>query len=150
MNPLNKAIQKSLLSRKSILLIGPTDSGKTWYAEKELIPFIKGLGLEVGYFENPDEFINSGSDIASLDVCVFDEVETFIDKDFLTGKYGEGYYSPEYVRKATSWIRALSSVKIPSIFIVSRNSRDEINHLMKKAKTTDWGKDMVCLEFKGS
>ena len=148
MNPLNEIIQKTLSSKKSVLLIGPTDSGKTWYVKNELIPYLNNQSLSASYFENPDEFINSGNDTNSVDACIFDEVETFEDKNLLTNKYGDGYYSSEYVKKTTSWIKAFSFVKAPSVFIVTRNKRDEIDYLITNTHQLDWGTDVICLEFK--
>ena len=59
MRKLTEKIYKELLFRNNVLLIGLADSGKTYYALNELVPFLKNKKLNTVYFSNCNDFLNT-------------------------------------------------------------------------------------------
>lgn len=140
-------IYSYLNNQKNVLLIGPTDSGKTWYVKNTLIPFLQSKNLEVVYFSDPDFSLDS---IPNKDsVVIVDEIEIFFDQDFLTSRSIEDkpYYSAEYLAKVKNWHKNLAKLTNPSLFVLTRNDDKEISNIVRNLKTTDWGAEVKCLVF---
>ncbi|MCR4274524.1 MAG: hypothetical protein NUW02_00525 [Candidatus Campbellbacteria bacterium] len=134
MNRKNK-IYNLLKKKKSVFLVGTSDSGKTYFVLKELIPFLKRKKMAVSYFPDCDRIRTSPKGR----VVIVDEVETFQDKEFLEKRSTEKpHYSKKYLQKVARWFRVLKKIQTPAIFIVTRSMRDEVLHLQKILKTTDW------------
>jgi hypothetical protein len=147
MNHLVHKIADNVFQNNDVLVAGPTGSGKTYFVEHELLPFLNKAGLGVGYFKNIDEFILNYKN-EHFDVFIFDEFETFFDRDFLIKKYNDPeYYSEQYIQLVTKWHGALLEVNKPSVFILTRNEEDEIDYIVKNMKQTDWGSRVTCFEF---
>jgi hypothetical protein len=147
MNGLTKEIYTKITNNGNALIAGKTDSGKTYFVEHELIPFLNKAGLSVCYFKNTDEFISTYKD-DHFDVFIFDEFETFFDRDFLIKKHNDPeYYSEKYLQSVTNWHKALSAVNKPSIFILTRNEEDEISNIVASMKQTDFGSKVTCFRF---
>lgn len=146
MKKITEKIYKELLLCNSVLLIGLADRGKTYYALNELLPFLNKKGLDAAYFQNCNDFSKVPE---NTDVVIVDEVETFLDKDFLEQQYPDEkpYYSAEYLEKVKIWHNRLKIIKIPSVFILTRNKEEEIKYLVNNIKTTDWGVNVKCLIF---
>lgn len=146
MEKITEKIYKEILSRKSVLMIGRTNSGKTHYALNELIPFLKMKKLNTLYFSNCNDLLNIPN---NADVAIIDEAETLVDKDFLEQQYPNNrpYYSVEYLEKVKSWHSKLKTIKVPSVFILTRNGKDEIEYLIENIKTMDWGTAVKCFVF---
>jgi len=149
MKKLTEKIYKELLSRKSVLVIGCTDSGKTHYALNELIPFLKVKKLNVIYFPNCNNLLNIPNNV---DVAIIDEVETLADRDFLERQHPNDrpYYSAEYLEKVKNWHRILKNIQTPSVFVLTRNEKEEIKYLIDNIKTMDWGTAVKCFVFENS
>ena len=135
MNNLN-TILKTILSKKSIFLIGKTNSGKTHFVKNKLIPFLKENKLKVKYFKDCDNIILT----KNIDTFIVDEVELLFDKDFLEKKYSKEkpYYSKKYLEKVKNWFVILKKIKKPSIYIITRNEDDEISNLINNMKLCEW------------
>lgn len=148
MKKITEKIYKELLSRKSALVIGRTDSGKTHYVLNELIPFLKMKKINVIYFPNCSDLLNIPN---NMDVAIIDEAETLMDKDFLERQYPDNkpYYSAEYLEKVKNWHNKLKNIKTPSVFILTRNGKEEIKYLIDNLKTIDWGTAVNCFVFEG-
>src|SRR3989344_4644361 len=118
---------------KSLFLVGKSDSGKTFFIKKELVPFLNSKKVKVLYFSNPDQ-INTSSKSGAV---IIDEVETFQDKEFLekNNTTEKTYYSKKYIKKVNEWFKKLKKVKIPSIYIITRNNEDEVKYFQKTIKT---------------
>ena len=146
MKKLTEKIYKELLFRNNVLLIGLVDSGKTYYALNELAPFLKNKKLNTVYFPNCNDFLNIPNNV---DAVIMDEVETLIDKDFLERQYpnDKPYYSAEYLKKVKNWHDKLKLIQAPSVFILTRNKKEEIEYLVHNVKMTDWGAAVKCLVF---
>lgn len=129
-----------------MLLIGREDSGKTYYALNEIIPFLKNKKLNTVYFPNCDDLLNVPDDI---DMVIVDEVETLIDKGFLERQHShnKSYYSVEYLEKVKSWHNKLKLIQKPTVFILTRSGKEEIEYLINNVKTIDWGTPVKCLFF---
>ena len=143
---LTEKIYKELLFCNNVLLIGLADSGKTYYALNELAPFLKNKKLNTVYFSNCNDFLNIPNNV---DAVIADEVETLIDKDFLEQRYPDEkpYYSAEYLKKVKNWHDKLKLIQAPSVFILTRNKKEEIESLVHNVKMTDWGATVKCLVF---
>ncbi len=146
MKKLTEKIYKELLFRNSILIIGLADSGKTYYALNELIPFLNKKKIKTAYFPNCNNFLNIPND---TDVAIVDEVETLADKYFLelNNPKDKPYYSLEYLEKVKSWHEKLRVIQIPAVFILTRSKKKEIEYLVDSIKTTDWGVKVKCFVF---
>lgn len=142
---LSEKIYKNLSLYKNIVLIGKTDSGKTHYVINDLITFLNQKRLKVIYFPNCDALIDIKNNV---DVVIIDEVETLLDKKFLEQKTDNGtYYSSAYLEKVKKWHKKLENIKIPSIFVLTRNKEEEINNLVKNTKIIDWGMPVEYIVF---
>jgi hypothetical protein len=131
----NNKIYNLLKKKESIFLIGTSDSGKTYFVVKELVPFLKHKKMAVSYFSDCDQIriLPRGR------VVIVDEVETFQDRKFLEKHSTEKpYYSKKYLQKVARWFRILKKIQTPALFIVTRSTREEVLHLQKILKTTDW------------
>ncbi len=138
---LENKIYHLINQKKSIFLVGESDSGKTYFVLKELIPFLKSKRLASTYFSDCDHI----KVVPKTGVVIIDEVETFQDKEFLEKIRAteKSYYSKRYIQKVNRWFKKLKRVKVPSIYIITRNSKNEIEHFQKTVKTADWNKRVV-------
>ncbi|HNP75479.1 MAG TPA: ATP-binding protein [bacterium] len=146
MNDLTNNIYQTVSGGGNVLLVGPTNSGKTWYINNILIPFLKKKKIEVVYFSDPD---NISEESNKADVIIVDEVELLIDQDKLeAGSSGyEPYYSGVYLKKVKTWHNKLQKLTAPSIFILTRNNQKEISNIVDNVVITDWGSKVKCLAF---
>lgn len=146
MDNLTDNIYQEILAGKNVLLIGPTDSGKTWYVKNTLIPFLQDKDLRVAYCPDPDSIPEQINDI---DALIVDEIETLLDQNFLEAHSAstEPYYSEEYLAKVKSWHEKLRKLKIPSIFVLTRNNPEEIKNIANNCSEMDWGTRVKCLVF---
>ena len=132
----------------SLFLIGPTDSGKSWFIKNNLLPFLTQKGLRGVYYADCNEVPSQG--VMHLDFALIDEVESLQDQKFLEAIYPDKkpYYSKEYLQKVRSWFVKLCSLKIPSVYITTRNSAEEIKNFFECVNTTDWdGRKVEILVF---
>lgn len=137
-----------LAQKKSIFLVGPADSGKSWFVVNELMPFLRTHEYSVSYFhdcdELPDESIN-------VDCLIIDEVETWQDKEILEKLHSEEtpYYSGEYMGKVLKWFQKLIHHKQPCVYIITRNDHQAIEYLLNNTNKTDWDRRaIVVINFK--
>lgn len=147
MDNLTTNIYQEISAGKNILLVGPTDSGKTWYVKNILIPFFHNKKIRVIYFSDSNFLQESNN---SADVFIVDEVETLIDQSFLETHSNnlEPYYSEKYLVKVKAWHDKLRKLTVPGVFILTRNSQEEIDNIVDKLKVTDWGTKVKCFSFK--
>lgn len=145
MNDLTNNIYQELSGGGNVLLVGPTDSGKTWYIDNILIPFLREKGMRVVYFSDPDNI----SENNKADIIIVDEVEVLIDQDKLEASSSghEPYYSEIYLNKVKAWHNKLQKLTVPSVFILTRNNKKEISNIVDNVVTTDWGAKVKCLAF---
>ena len=146
MNNLTEEIYQEILAGKNVLLVGPTDSGKTWYVKNTLIPFLQEKNLKVAYYPDPDSIPEQINDI---DALIVDEIQTLLDQNFLEAHSADPkpYYSEECLAKVKSWHEKLSKLTIPSVFILTRNNQEEIKNIVDNYDTTDWVVKIKCLVF---
>lgn len=145
---LQNKILELLKDKKSVFLVGPTDSGKSWFVEKNLLPFLYNNGLSGTYVSNCDKIANLQPE---GDFIIIDEVETLQDRQFLENLHPEKrpYYSHEYTAKVQKWNNQLGKINTPSVYIIARNEKLEINNFIENISRTDWNSQVVeCLEFK--
>lgn len=147
---------RSIISEgDDVFLVGPTESGKSWFTVNELIPYLKENKLKVEYF--PDELLSlrEGKPLSTpnkkTDVIIFDEVETFLDKEFLGKRHPEEnpYYEDSYIKNVNKTHENFKTINTRGIYIVTRNEKAEINNL-KSYHFSDWGTDIQTIEFKRS
>lgn len=144
---LKNKIFNLLNNKKSLFLIGPTDSGKSYFVKNELLPFLQSKNLSVCYFSDCEQL----PDLEIIgDAVIIDEMETFQDKDFLEAIHSneKPYYTDEYLNKVKKWFDKLQNVQLPAIYIITRNSQVEIQNFIKTVKKTEWNnKEVECVEF---
>jgi len=142
---LTEKIYTHTSKEESIVLVGPTGSGKTWYVKNELIPYLAKKGMKPQYLDCGKELTIK----EHTDIVIIDEVETFFDKEYLEKKHPEEspYYTPKYIDTVTSWHEKLKRIEVPAIYIITRNEKEEIDYLTDNMKTTDWGRWVECLGF---
>ena len=146
MQDLADKITQKIIDSCNVLLVGPSDSGKTWFAKHDLINTLKQADIRVAYFENCD--VIDGKNEA--DCFMIDEVEIMGDRNYLESKYGLKYFNDDYLDRVALWHNKLSKIKKPSIFIVTRNNKDEINYLKENYKFLEWNNSPVSVFiFKG-
>lgn len=128
------------------MLVGPTDSGKTWFIRNEVIPNLKKEGYKMQYIKDCDwDF----SDLTNIDFVFVDEVETLTDRAFLEKRHPEEvpYYTDGYLETVKQWNEKLARIKTPAVFLIARNEDEEVDNLVKKMKVTDWGTKVMTLRF---
>ncbi|MBI2065522.1 MAG: hypothetical protein HYT68_00415 [Candidatus Zambryskibacteria bacterium] len=140
---LENKIYNLINQKKNVFLVGESDSGKTHFVLKELIPFLVSKRLRITYF--PD--CNHISVLPKTGVAIIDEVETFQDKEFLEKNRTarKPYYNKRYVQKVNRWFKKLKRVKTLSIYIITRNNKNEVKHFQKTVKAADWDKRKVAV-----
>lgn len=134
MKDLSKQITDLLSQNKSIVLVGPTNSGKSYWVEHTLIPELE-KGKKIAYFKETTDIKETDADI-----YIFDEAETLFDKEFLEERHPEEnpYYTPAYLEKVKSWHEMYKKFGKPSLYIITRNSEEELDHLVQNFTHTDW------------
>ena len=138
-------IYNILQEGKSVLLVGPTESGKTWFICNKLIPFIKSKNETVLYIDGhiDDKKYNKA------DYVIVDEFETLLDKDYLQELHPEEkpYYEKEYISSINEWHRSLADISTSILFVLTRNEKKEIANIIQNIDKTDWGKKIVTFEY---
>jgi thymidylate synthase len=143
MNDLLTKIANSLEQQKSVVLVGQTNSGKTYWIKNTLMPHLESIGKSVEYLKDGHEFLKGSPNIA---VC--DEVETLFDKKYLENG-DENYYTEKYLDTVSNkWFKNYSSLPASTIFVITRNEMDQINNLLQNFKKADWdSRDIEVLKF---
>lgn len=143
---LTKQIGFLLQSGKNVFLIGPTNSGKSWFAANELVPYLNQQRMTTKYFEDCDSAVNG---IAGADVVVVDEAESLQDKSYLEALHPNEspYYSSEYLAKVARWHKILAAINVPGVYLVSRE-KQAVPNFTEHVHTLDWnGKPAEVIEF---
>ena len=145
MNTLEQDIYNRLLQGRSVILVGPTEEGKTWFVKNKLIPL---FDLNKQTYQYIYGFINDPVFVKSNFVIV-DEYETFLDRDFLEKRYPEDvpYYNDKYFNDVSRWHRLLAGNKIPTVYILTRNEGSDIDNVLSHVGLTDWGNKVDVIEF---
>lgn len=146
MKNLYEKIFENYLRSESTVLVGSGGSGKTYFIVNQLVPYLKEKGVNCQYFVDCNALAKMSSDI---DFLILDEIETFIDKDFLEKRHPEEdpYYTDKYLGEVAVWHEKLKKIKTPSLFIITRNENEEIENLVNNLKVMDWGVRVNCLRF---
>ncbi|MFC1700602.1 hypothetical protein ACFLZ0_00425 [Patescibacteria group bacterium] len=136
MTDLKQTILQNIKENISIFLIGQVDSGKTYFVLNELITFLKKEKINVKYFKDCNQIV----DLLKADIVIIDEVETLLDKEYLESHHPEEnpYYSKEYLNKVKQWHEKLKQIKQPCIYIITRNSSEDIDYFLKNINSVDW------------
>lgn len=127
---------QKILKGKNVILIGPTNSGKSYFIQNKLIPLLKQNNIKASYFEECSDLqLNN-----RCDIYIVDEVEILFDKTFLENKYPkvQPYYSENYLEKVKKWHKKLAQITKPIICVVTRNGEEEIDYLLKNYKKLEW------------
>jgi hypothetical protein len=141
---LTTQISDLLKQEKSVVLVGPIDSGKSYWVEHELIQELE-KNKKVEYFKEARDIKETEADI-----FIFDEVETLFDRKFLEDRHPEEnpYYLPSYLEKVKSWHENYKKLDKPSLYIITRNSEEEIDYLVQNFTRTDWdGREISVFGF---
>lgn len=142
MNSLAQNIADELRFR-SVILVGPTDSGKTHWVQSNLIPYLESAGQHVAYLKDGDQAL-----VGVPDVVVCDEAEVLFDEKYLQDDNPEPYYSDEYMQKVHRWFVNYSLLPRKTIFVVTRNQPDQIKNLVDNMHQADWdNRDVTVLKF---
>jgi hypothetical protein len=144
MEDLLKEVINKLINHESVILVGPTDSGKTHWIENVLIPHLKLLGKTPQYLKDGDALPEVGSDIV---IC--DEVETLFDEACLKDKSLKKYYNEEYLEKVRKWYENYAQLPKSTMYVITRNAQKQINNLVKNFHNADWdNRPISVIEFK--
>lgn len=128
-------ILEKILVGKNVLIVGKTNSGKTYFVKNKLIPTLKKNNLKIVYFENCEKL-----QVDSSDIYIVDEIEILFDKSFLEKNHPKEkpYYSKEYLEKVQKWQNELSKITKPVICVITRNDQAAIDNLVKDYKNLEW------------
>jgi len=146
---IKEKIFKRLSKKKSVFLVGPANSGKSRFAVNELLPFLEERGLHVFYAADCDHLFKTILQKKS-EAVIIDEVETMHDKEFLElkNKSEKPYYSTAYLEKIKKWFDKLRKIKIPCVYIITRNNDEDVKNFIASVKTADWDcRTMESIEF---
>jgi len=130
-------ITENLKSGRSVIIVGQTDEGKSWFVDHKLLPALRNLGWRVCYY--PEGNIVPGIS-EECDIAIFDEVESFLDQEFLENLYPEErpYYPDYYIERVKGWFGKMKNYLCPCIYIVTRNGEDEIGYFAKNIQAIDF------------
>ena len=145
---LNNMLQKifDLVSaNKNVLLVGKTNSGKTYFITNELIPFFGKNGKQAIYISSMNEEINPTKD----SIVILDEFEILDDRVFLEHQHPEEtpFYSNEYLECIDKWLAKADKIKNTCVYVVTRNKDVEIENIKRISKFS-FSDDIEVLEFK--
>ncbi len=145
MNNLTKEIFDAIKNGKNVFLVGATDSGKSWFLQNEIIPFLRENNYKVCYLEDSlaDSHISE-----NCDIVIADEYETFVDKDFLEKRHPEEvpYYSGSYIKQVNNCQKTLGNARFPVVFVITRNEDVEIDYLVNKI-SEEYSDSLVALKM---
>lgn len=143
MDSLLAKVSDILIQSKSVVLVGPTNSGKTYWIKNILIPYLESVGQIVEYLKDGHEILKSSPNIA---VC--DEVETLFDQEYLQNG-NENYHTKEYLNTVRNkWYKNYSKLPASTLFVITRNEPDQINNLLQNFKNADWdNREIQILKF---
>jgi len=121
---------------KNIILIWPTNSGKSFFIKKQVISFLEERWIKAVYFENCDEL----DPTKEADIFIVDEVELLFDKVFLEKNHPEKtpFYTNSYLEKVRKWHNKLSQINTKIIWIVTRNDEKDIDYVLQNYKELEW------------
>lgn len=143
MDNLLTKILDTLAQPKSVVLIGATDSGKTYWIQNTLLPHLEALGARAEYLKDGSKLPHESSTVV---IC--DEVETLFDKDFLQAQSEESHYTQKYLNKIDGWYKNYSKLPIGTLFVITRNQPDEIENLLQNFKQADWdNREITVVKF---
>lgn len=129
---------------KNILLVGPSDSGKSFFIKNKLIPFLRRRGKKVAYYKDLEQSISP----QGKEIIVLDEFEILEDKEFLEKLHPEErpYYSDEYIDRVLNWLNKIENIDNKFIYILTRNKEEEIKNV-KNIKKFSFAKDITVLVY---
>ncbi len=133
---MEEIILQKILNGRNILIVGKTNSGKSYFVKNKIIPLLGINSLRISYFEECANLeINNQSD-----VYIVDEVEILFDKLFLENLHPEEkpYYTKIYLDKVKIWQNKLSKIVKPVICIVTRNDKKELEYIFENYKKLEW------------
>jgi nicotinamide riboside kinase len=142
---LEEKIFNNLDQGKSVILVGPTGSGKSWFVHNKLIPFCESQSKTWEYVDGyPDKHI-----IGDTDVVIVDEFETFTDKDFLEKQHSEEvpYYENDYIENISAWHQYLAGIEKSKLYILTRNEITDIDFVLRNVDKTDWSEPVAVYEY---
>ncbi len=129
---------------KNILLVGPSDSGKSFFIKNKLIPFLRKNGKKVRYYKDLEQSISP----QRKEIIILDEFEILEDKEFLEKLHPEErpYYSDEYINRVLSWFKKIENIDNKFIYILTRNREEEIKNV-KNIKNFSFAKNITVLVY---
>jgi len=137
------AIIDDIQNNISVVIVGPSNSGKTYWVQNILIPKLKKLGKSVQY--SKDGFSKTNS----ADIAIFDEAETLSDLTQLQRNHPEErpYYSEKYLKDVADWYNEYSNHVEPSVYVISRKEKD-MQFLLDNFNKSDWdNRDLKVYRF---
>lgn len=129
-----------------MILVGPTEAGKTWFIENKLKPLLKANSKSFEYIDGyPDNHLTKETDIV-----IVDEFETFLDRVFLECRHVDEvpYYADQYVADNLDWHRRLAEIKQPAVYILTRNEQEEVDNIINTLDETDWAQPVTVFKYK--
>lgn len=146
MNKITELIWSSIKKGECVLLVGGTGIGKSYYINNELTPFLMGINYKVNYYSDSLMTEKISED---CDILILDEFETLFDKEYLEKNHPEEnpYYEKKYVQLVKSCQEKVKYINKPIIFVVTRNTKDEIEYLAKNIKKIGSGQKVKVVVF---
>jgi hypothetical protein len=146
-NKLLEEILGLIKNDQSVAIVGATNSGKTWFAQNKIIPFLQDKDFKVCYLK---ESLVDYSIPKDVNIVIADEFETFADKEFLEKRYLEcdPYYTDSYIEQVENCHKAFESVNISVIFLITRNNDEEIKYLANNLRKIDSGQSVKSFIYK--
>lgn len=133
---LSERISQLMASGRSVVMIGRTESGKSWFVTHTLLPYLQEKGHSVAYFAEPNDYDEN----VSADLVIADEVEILADRDYLQKQYPneKPYYTPDYLIRVRDWFHKLAEIHQPTLYIVTRNTDEDIDNIVQNMKCAEW------------
>lgn len=140
-------IARLLARGRSVLLVGATDAGKSYFATKVLLPMLQAQSVRAAYVTGPNRL----HFVRNADIVLIDEVELAADAPIQERLYPEdapAQWSRNYRRRVQGWMRAMARVRVPCVYIVTRNTPAERQWIATHIRRAEWdGRTVSVVRF---
>ena len=126
---MQEKILQALKSSKDVLIVGASNTGKSFFVQNTLRPFLQKKGESVHYFKDGNAIPQKPS---RCSIVLLDEFEILDDREFLEAKNSNEspYYSEKYLNQVKKWNKKIDKFVMPRVYILTRNDPTEIQNIL--------------------